>query len=283
MPGAVKWMHAEIDPLGAFQAMQDTAKKKAWGQVPRKKSEHHFRALVMATMQGVRVSNNPPPKGQWGDLPEHSGVYGGGYANVEDCFVGSTIARTMQLLVPPRSVELYDIATIGDGPVERWNTQNPGGDTAAIPIAVLVAAVVVGGSALTVLGVKAIHTAGEVIDKELGRQADVQEVVALHSNVISMSIEHAAREEKAGQTLPWNEGEREAVLTLRRKQDDVAKRQGRPLTGPFDGAVDTVKGWGDGVVNTVGNGVNTVANGVASGIESAVPLLAVGALAFFGK
>lgn len=280
---APKWLHAEMKPDEVYSALLKTALSRSWGAISVGEAEHQFRALVLASLQGARVSHLPPPSGQWYNLPEFSDYRADRYANEDDLFVGSTIARTLLLLVPDAHVDLFDIATIGNGPVEAWKTSGSGGDVSAVPVAVLVAAVVAGGVGLTVSAVKLIHTAGTVIDQELTRREDTKRMVELQAGAIPMVIDHSHREAAEGRAIPYNDGEKAIISNLLEVQRDVAKRQNKPLPSPFDGALDSVKGWGKDVSSTVGGAVDKVADGMAKGVESLLPVAAVAAVAFASK
>jgi hypothetical protein len=221
VPSFFRWFHRETNPAAASLAALDTAKREAWLDLDEKTRARQFRAFVLLSLQVAPLSAEPLALGELGP---HL------YSTRDRNAAGSAIARTLVLLAPgsvrARSDIVTDEAGKASGEIE----------TGAAPLVVvfLVTACALAAAYLGSVIAEAVHTVrfdDEVTRRMLSIQAQAIEVLSLH----------VERERIAGRELPFDETERNLLVSLEDTQRTLATLQSRPLPTPFDGASEFVR------------------------------------------
>jgi hypothetical protein len=143
---------------------------------------------------------------------------------------GSAIARTLVLLAPGSVRAKSDIVT------EESEKASGGFETGAAPLLVvfLVTACSLAAAYLGSVVAEAVHAVNfedEVTKRMLAIQAQAIEVLSMH----------VERERIAGRELPFDDEERNLLVSLEDTQRTLASLQRRPLPTPFDGASEFVR------------------------------------------
>ncbi|MDC3958551.1 hypothetical protein KEG38_32145 [Polyangium jinanense] len=199
-------------------ASLEVAKREAWLELDQKALARVFRAFVLLSLQVAPLSAEPRTLGELGP---HL------YSTPDRNAAGSAIARTLVLLAPRNVLARSDIVT------EESEKGSGEFETGAAPLLIVLLAT---ASALAaaylgnVVGesVHAVNFDDEVTKRMLSTQARAIEVLSMH----------VERERIAGRELPFDETERQLLVSLEDTQRKLATLQRRPLPTPFEGATE---------------------------------------------
>jgi hypothetical protein len=197
-------------------AALETAKRGAWRSLDKNTRTRQFRALVLLSLRIAPLKWEPVSLGN---------LNGSLYSTPDRNAAGSAIARTLVLLAPAQLRPVSDIQTDEAKPAQGTV------ETGVIPIAtvVLVTVCALAAAYLATVIAQAVHAIN--FDDEVTKR-----LLAVHARAIEILTMHIERERIAGRELPFDEAEREWLVSLEDTQRQLATLRSRPLPSPFQGA-----------------------------------------------
>jgi hypothetical protein len=114
-------------------------------------------------------------------------------------------------------------------------TEGPSPDVGALPAVAVVAVVLIGSAAVAYCA----HQAAVVVDRELAREADLQQLARVHTTSLQLVRDHVEREGAAGSTLPLDAATVAVLQGLQQTQATIAEKTEEPLP-PLGGAAQSL-------------------------------------------
>jgi len=134
---------------------------------------------------------------------------------------GAALHRSWKIIAERAGYKGEDAQTVAKGAQS----------TAAFPIIEVVAIVLGAIVVVTVLYFVISHSA-EVVDNQLARGAEEEELVRLHSEADKVVSDHLAREKLAGKPIPWSQAELDVLDRLERLEAQIIHGlEPKPSTG----------------------------------------------------
>lgn len=259
---SLTWSHTESDTQTTLPKALEAAKTGAWAALDPPTRARYLRMLVVLSLQAGTMKNAMPrPAGPEGRI-EYGAYAAAQYRDRISLEIASTVLRTLQLIVPPGRYTVQSIRTEDGGAPFLLPGQPQEVEVGALPLVVWIAGV----AACTIAAVLIGKVAGDVVDRQLTRSEDTKKLVSSQAAAVEVVLKHAEREEKAGQSLPWDEAELMTIESLLKTQRRIAEKRETPLPTPFSGAAKSL----DNAMGSVGRGLGM-----------AVPLVIAGGILFF--
>lgn len=281
------WEHMETDSLATFPDALAAASKKNWPNLDPETSSRYLRAIALMTLQAGRISTAPPPVDISG-YPAYGYFAGSDYDTKEALWVGSTVLRTLPVLVLAQkqtNLQVQSVRTT-DGKPATLVFENEAG--VPIPWGAICLAVCGVSIAAAVIA----HYTADVVDRELARKTDSRNLLAAQADAIGLIQAHAAMEKQAQKSLPWSNEEKAVLDSLLKTQKEISTRKEIPLPQPFTGAIESLGTAASQTISSAGGAgaqvIDSGSKGAAKVADSlSTPLIlggaALGAYALFGR
>lgn len=264
-PGRLIWTHADSRGLsGGVEAARSRAASLDWqGDGARA----DLRALLVGGFGAAAAIGSTPPAMIEGELmivPQQKSDRSDFVQAQKELLIGLTLLMSGGGKVDPSKAP-----AITPGKIVQVKTEDGGAMALDAGIAWAGAVAVVGVTA--VIGAVVWQYFSQTNELEYTRiatDANVQKHAQAISATTQMVESHLAREDKAGQSLPWDEQELNVLKSLMASSGKLAD-----WTPPPPKSIPDT----DAVTKSAGKAIEDVGAGVRSGTSLALPLLAVGA------
>jgi hypothetical protein len=219
------WRHKESLPGLITKASMQTAQAGTWHTLEPTMRIRQMRMFSITTLLAASMFNeqNPIGKLEATTFPED-----------ERNAAGSTIARTIQLMIPPKT----NPTVIGPFETFEGAPATVIGEDVGEPITLTTVLLV---TACAVAAGFIAHEVALVMDNKYFQEEKTKRLVAETSKSVEMIAMHVEREKLAGKLVPFSDEERTVLRDLQGLQKEIAAEKNRPFPSPFDGAREFIQ------------------------------------------